>query len=140
MGFVLVALWAALPVAARQSTSLSFSSISELIASYTEWVHGRRTGVELIAMDLDAAQRQLARFDPSLLTTTAAPGTKEAREEQRRLITAFALEIAAVGSKKHSAAAARLVEWACAYVRAHSPHNDFDRAWQLAALPTTKAR
>jgi tetratricopeptide (TPR) repeat protein len=121
-------------VTARQSTSLSFSSISELIASYTEWVHGRRTGVELIAMDLDASQRQLARFDPSLLPTTAAPGTKEAREEQRRLVTAFALEIAAVGSKRHSAAAARLVEWACAYVRAHSPHNDFDRAWQLAAL------
>lgn len=134
MGCVLIALSAAPPLAARQSSSLSFSPTSELIASYAEWVHGRRTGVELIAMDLDAAQRQLARFDPSLLPTTAAAGTKEAREEQRRLVTAFALEIAAVGSKKHSAAAARLVEWACAYVRAHSPHNDFDRAWQLAAL------
>jgi tetratricopeptide (TPR) repeat protein len=144
VGCVLIAISAAPPiltavasakvVSARQSTSLSVSSISELIASYTEWVHGRRTGVELIAMDLDAVQRQLARFDPSLLPTTAAPGTKEAREEQRRLVTTFALEVAAVGSKKHSAAAARLVEWACAYVRAHSPHNDFDRAWQLAAL------
>ncbi len=134
MGFMLMALSPAPPVTARQSTSLSFSSISELIASYTDWVHGRRKDVELIAMDLDAAQRQLARFDPSRLTTTAAPGTKEAREEQRRLVTAFALEIAAVGSKRGSAAAARLVEWACAYVRAHSPANDFDRAWQLAAL------
>ena len=142
MGFVLLALSPAPPVTAtsaraaeaRQSTSLSFSSISELIASYTDWVHGRRKDVDLIAMDLDAAQRQLARFDPSRLTTTAAPGTKEAREEQRRLVTTFALEIAAVGSKRGSAAAARLVEWACAYVRAHSPANDFDRAWQLAAL------
>jgi tetratricopeptide (TPR) repeat protein len=145
MGFVLMAVSPAPPVKAtfaranagaeaRQSTSLSFSSISELIASYTDWVHGRRKDVDLIAMDLDAAQRQLARFDPSRLPTTAAPGTKEAREEQRRLVTAFALEIAAVGSKKHSAAAARLVEWACAYVRAHSPVNDFDRAWQMAAL------
>jgi tetratricopeptide (TPR) repeat protein len=133
-GCALVALSSAPPLLARQSNSLSFSSISELIASYTEWVHGRRKDVELIAMDLDAAQRQLARFDPSLLTTTAAPGTKEAREEQRRLVTAFALEIAAVGSRRHSAAAARLVEWACAYVRAHTPQNDFDRAWQLAAL------
>jgi tetratricopeptide (TPR) repeat protein len=134
MGSVLMALSAGPPLTARQSPSLSSSGISELIASYTEWVHGRRTGVELIAMDLDAAQRQLARFDPSQLPTTAPAGTREAREEQRRLVTAFALEIAAVGSKKHSSAAARLVEWACAYVRAHSPHNDFDRAWQLAAL------
>lgn len=134
VGGLLIALSAVPPVSARQSAALSFSSISELIASYTDWVHGRRTGVELVAMDLDAAQRQLARFDPSVLPTTAAPGTKEAREEQRRLVTAFALEVAAVGSKKHSAAAARLVEWACAYVRAHSPHNEFDRAWQLAAL------
>jgi tetratricopeptide (TPR) repeat protein len=137
MGCVCVlagALSSAPPVSARQSSSLSFSSTSELIASYADWIHGRRKDVELGAMDLDAAQRQLARFDPSSLPTTAAAGTKEAREEQRRLITTFALEIAAVGSKKHSAAAARLVEWACAYVRAHSPHNDFDRAWQLAAL------
>ena len=79
VGCVLIALSPATPVTARQSTSLSFSSISELIASYTEWVHGRRTGVELIAMDLDAAQRQISRFDPSSLPTTAAPGPPEAR-------------------------------------------------------------
>lgn len=85
-------------------------------------------------MDLDAARRQLSRVDPSSLPTAAAPGTPGAREEQRQLVTTFALEIAAVGSKKQSAAAARLVEWACAYVRVHTPHNDFDRAWQLAAL------
>jgi tetratricopeptide (TPR) repeat protein len=130
---MLVALPAGIP-AAGQSTSLSFSSIAELLTSYAEWVQGRRTGVELIAIDLDAAQRQLARFDPSSLPTVAAPGTREAREEQRRLITAFALELAAVGSKKHATAAARLVEWACPYVRAHAPQNEFDRAWQLAAL------
>lgn len=134
MGCVLLALSSGPPLSARQSTSPAFSSISELLASYTEWIQGRRTGIELIAIDLDAAQRQLARVDPASLPTAAAPGTLEAREEQRRLVTAFALEVAAVGSKRHSAAAARLVEWACAYVRAHSPHNDFDRAWQLAAL------
>ncbi len=37
-------------------------------------------------------------------------------------------------SKKQAGAAARLVEWACPYVRSHSPLTDFDRAWQLAAL------
>jgi tetratricopeptide (TPR) repeat protein len=131
---ILIALWAAPPLGARQPASLSYSSVSDLIASYSDWVRGRRSGVELVAMDLDAAQRQLARFDPSRLPTTAAPGTIEAREEQRRLVTTFALEVAAIGSKKQAAAAARLVEWACTYVRAHSPLNDFDRAWQLAAL------
>jgi hypothetical protein len=49
-------------------------------------------------------------------------------------MTAFALEVAALGSHKQAAAAARLIEWACPYVRAHTPVNDFDRAWQLAAL------
>jgi tetratricopeptide (TPR) repeat protein len=134
MGCVLVVLSAGQGAAARQATSPSFSSISDLLTSYAEWVQGRRTGVELVAIDLDAAQRQLARFDPSSLPTAVPPGTPEAREEQRRLITTFALELAAVGSKKHAAAAARLVEWACPYVRAHAPQNDFDRAWQLAAL------
>jgi tetratricopeptide (TPR) repeat protein len=65
--------------------------------------------------------------DPGLTST-------EARERQRRLMTAFALEVAALGSHKHAAAAARLIEWACPYVRSHTPINDFDRAWQLAAL------
>ena len=134
LGCVLAALSAGPGAAARQSTSLSFSSLSDLLTSYADWVQGRRTSVELVAIDLDASQRQLARFDPSSLPTPAAPGTPEAREEQRRLITTFALELAAVGSKKHAAAAARLVEWACPYVRAHAPQNDFDRAWQLAAL------
>ena len=110
------------------------TSVGSLLTSYTEWIQGRRTGVELIAIDLDAAQRQLARFDPSSLPTAVAAGTPQAREEQRRLVTTFALELAAVGSKKHAAAAARLVEWACPYIRAHTPKNDFDRAWQLAAL------
>lgn len=134
MGCVLVAVSAAPGASARQSLSRSSSSITELVTSYADWVQGRRPAVELIAIDLDAAQRQLARFDPSSLPTSAAAGSPEAREEQRRLITSFALELAAVGSKKHAAAAARLVEWACPYVRAHTPQNDFDRAWQLAAL------
>lgn len=134
LGCVLVMLATGSGATDRQAASLSFSSLSDLLGSYAEWVQGRRTGVELVAIDLDAVQRQLARVDPSTLPTIAAAGTREAREEQRRLITTFALEVAAVGSKKHAASAARLVEWACPYVRAHAPQNDFDRAWQLAAL------
>ena len=53
---------------------------------------------------------------------------------RRRVLTAFALELAAIGARRHASSAARLVEWACAYVRSHAPLNDFDRAWQLAAL------
>ena len=134
VGCVLAALAAGPGVSTRQSTSPSVSTIADLLTSYADWVQGRRSGVELIAIDLDAAQRQLARVDPAALPTGAAAGTAEAREEQRRLLASFALELAAVGSKRHAAAAARLVEWACPYVRAHTPKNDFDRAWQLAAL------
>ena len=53
---------------------------------------------------------------------------------RRRLLATFALELAAPGSLRQSSAAARLVEWACDLVRAHTPADDFDRAWQLAAL------
>ena len=49
-------------------------------------------------------------------------------------MTSYALEIAAVGSRRQAAAAGRLIEWACQYVRGHAPVNDFDRAWELAAL------
>jgi tetratricopeptide (TPR) repeat protein len=129
----IVCLLAAASAGGRASQP-AHSSVPDLLASYADWVQGRRTGVELIAIDLDAARSNLSRFDPSFLPTAAAAGTLEAREEQRRLVTAFALELAAVGSKRHAAAAARLVEWACPYVRAHAPKNDFDRAWQLAAL------
>jgi tetratricopeptide (TPR) repeat protein len=131
---VAAALSAGPGASARQAAPAVVSGTSELLTSYADWVQGRRPGVELVAIDLDAAQRQLARFDPATLPTTAPAKTREAREEQRRLVTAFALELAAVGSRRHAAAAARLVEWACPYVRAHTPQNDFDRAWQLAAL------
>ncbi len=53
---------------------------------------------------------------------------------RRRVLATFALELAAPGSLRQSSAAARLVEWACDLVRSHSPMDDFDRAWQLAAL------
>jgi tetratricopeptide (TPR) repeat protein len=55
-------------------------------------------------------------------------------EHQRRMLTAFALELAETGAGRQAAAAARLIEWACPRVRTHLPLNDFDRAWQLAAL------
>lgn len=130
---VLLALHPAGPAGSTQTPGHAPSPTAGLITSYADWVQGRRTGVELIAVDLDAARANLARFDPASVPTAATAGTPQAREEQRRLVTAFALELAAVASKKHAAAAARLVEWACPYVRAHVP-NDFDRAWQLAAL------
>jgi tetratricopeptide (TPR) repeat protein len=112
----------------------SASTVPDLLASYADWIHGRRTGVELVAVDLDAARHELARVNPASLFPDVNPSTPQARENSRRLLTSFALELAAVGSKRHAAAAARLVEWACPYVRGHAPANDFDRAWQLAAL------
>jgi VWFA-related protein len=53
---------------------------------------------------------------------------------RRRLLAAFALELAAPGSLRQASAAARLVEWACELNRGHAPADAFDRAWQLAAL------
>jgi Flp pilus assembly protein TadD len=70
-----------------------------------------------------------ARISEPISDGTAIPD-----ERQRRLLTAFALELAKTGSDRQAAAAARLVEWACPYVRAHAPVNDFDHAWQWAAL------
>jgi tetratricopeptide (TPR) repeat protein len=110
------------------------SGTADLLASYSDWIQGRRTTVELNATDLDAARQALARLDPGTIAVDPALSPAEARERQRRLLTAFALELAALGSHRHAAAAARLIEWACPYVRSHAPINDFDRAWQLAAL------
>jgi tetratricopeptide (TPR) repeat protein len=108
--------------------------LADLIADYAGWVQGNKAASDLIAVDLDAARQGLARFDPAAIPIPAGLSRAEARERQRRLVTSFALELAAVGSKKQAAGAARLIEWACPYVRSHSPQNDFDRAWQLAAL------
>jgi tetratricopeptide (TPR) repeat protein len=105
-----------------------------LIENYTDWVNGRRDGAELIAVDLDAARRELGRLDPSSLPVDPSLSPEQAREQRRRLIASFALELAAVGSKTHAMAAARLVEWACPLIRSHAPLNEFDREWQLAAL------
>jgi tetratricopeptide (TPR) repeat protein len=121
-------------VLAAPASAQSPTPAADLIGSYAEWVHGRRAGMDLIAVDLDAVRQQLGRVNPASLPVPAGIKPAAAREHQRRLIAAFALELAAVGSKKHAAAAARLVEWACPLVRAHAPHDDYDRAWQLAAL------
>ncbi|HEX6465095.1 MAG TPA: tetratricopeptide repeat protein, partial [Vicinamibacterales bacterium] len=104
------------------------------ISTYADYVQGRRTNVDLTVVDLDAARQDLARLDPASLPVPPGVTPDAAREAQRRLITSFALEIAAVGSRRHQSAAARLIEWACGYVRAHTPPNEFDRVWQLAAL------
>lgn len=130
-----LALLCALPgIPPRQASAQCHATTADLIASYADWVNGRRTDVAMIALDLDTARRDLGRFDPSALPVDPQATPAQARESRRRLLAAFALELAAVGSKKHAAAAARLVEWACPYVRSHTPVNDFDRAWQLAAL------
>jgi tetratricopeptide (TPR) repeat protein len=124
-----MALALAAPAAAQSSPP-----IATLIDSYADWVYGRRSGVDLIAIDLDAARQELGRINPSKLPVPADLSPAAAKDHQRRLIAAFALELAAVGSKKHSSAAARLVEFACPLVRSHTPHDEYDRAWQLAAL------
>ena len=108
--------------------------IAELIAQYADWVNGRRATVDLVAVDLDVARRELGRLDPAAIPVDPAWTPEQAREMRRRVLTSFAIELAAVGSTRHASSAARLVEWACAYVRAHTAVNDFDRAWQLAAL------
>ncbi|HET7698409.1 MAG TPA: hypothetical protein VFK57_22030 [Vicinamibacterales bacterium] len=125
----LAVLCAALAAAAPQP-----SAMADLVGAYAEWVQGRRAPLDLTVADLDAARQALARIDPGAIPVDPALPPAEARERQRRLMTAFALELAALGSHRHAAAAARLIEWACPYVRSHAPLNDFDRAWQLAAL------
>jgi tetratricopeptide (TPR) repeat protein len=110
------------------------SAIADLVGAYAESIQNGRGSVDLSVTDLDAARQALGRIDPGSIPVDPAFSAAEARERQRRLMTAFALELAAAGSHRHAAAAARLVEWACPYVRSHSPINDFDRAWQLAAL------
>jgi tetratricopeptide (TPR) repeat protein len=106
----------------------------DMIAGYADWVAGRRKSVDVDVVDLDAVRRDLGRMDPSQFPVDPSWTPDQAREMRRRVLTSFALELAAIGSRRQAAAAAHLVEWACAYVRSHAPLNDFDRAWQLAAL------
>src|SRR5437868_13807006 len=89
----------------------SQASITGLIAAYADLVQGRTASVDLTVIDLDAARQDLARLDPALLPTPSGATPEIARETQRRLITSFALEVAAVGSRRHQSAAARLIEW-----------------------------
>jgi tetratricopeptide (TPR) repeat protein len=70
----------------------------------------------------------------AIAATVAAQSKQTIDEQQRRLLTTFALELAESSATRQAAAAARLIEWACPYVRRHSPLDEFDRAWQLAAL------
>jgi tetratricopeptide (TPR) repeat protein len=121
-------LLAAVPLRAQRPAPLA-----DLVAEYSGWVNGRRGAVDL-AIDLDVARRELGRMDPEAIPVDPRWTPEQSREMRRRVLTAFALELAAAGSTRHASSAARLVEWACAYVRTHTPINDFDRAWQLAAL------
>jgi len=120
--------------ATTRPTAQSQVSTAALIAAYADFVQGRRADVDLTVIDLDGARQDLARLDPRMIPAPPGATPEAARETQRRLITSFALEIAALGSRRHQSAAARLIEWACGYVRAHPTPNEFDRAWQLAAL------
>src|SRR5215471_11042514 len=118
-----------LPVRTQPQTPMA-----EMIAGYADWAAGRRASTDVDVVDLDAARRELGRLDPSSIPVDKSWTPDQAREMRRRVLTSFALELAAIGSRRHAASAARLAEWACAYVRSHAPLNDFDRAWQLAAL------
>ena len=125
----------AVPGASRSpAAAQGQATTATLVADYADWIDGRRATVDLSAIDLDVTRRELGRLDPSSLPVDPSMAPAEARERRRRVLTSFAIEVAAIGSKRHASAAARLVEWACAYVRSHTPVNDFDRAWQLAAL------
>jgi tetratricopeptide (TPR) repeat protein len=119
------------PVYAQARTQ---QSMVDMVAAYADWAAGRRPSADLDVADLDAARRELGRMDPGDIPVDPAWTPEQAREMRRRVMTTFAVELAALGARRHASAAAHLVEWACAYVRAHSPTNDFDRAWQLAAL------
>lgn len=111
------------------------TTTASLVSDYAEWVRGgAKTEFDLTAIDLDATRGELARLNPAQLPRRPGATPEEARESQRRLLTSFALETAAVGAKRHAAAAGRLIEWACQHVRSHAPVSDFDRAWELAAL------
>ena len=122
-----VALSLALLAAAPQSST----SVADLLARYVEWIDGQRAGFEFPVVDLNDARGELGRIAPGFLRGKAK---SEELEHQRQLLMAFTVELAQAGSIKQAAAAARLIEWACPYVRGHTPANDFDRAWQLAAL------
>lgn len=115
-------------------TSTQPPPVAELAGQYSDWINGRRATVDLAVVDLDAARRELGRVDPTAISVDPALSAEQARERRRRVLTSLALELAAVGSRRHASAAARLVEWGCGYVRSHAPVNEFDRAWQLAAL------
>src|SRR5262245_51583309 len=108
--------------------------MAEMIAGYADWAAGRRPSADVDVVDLDAARRELGRMDPTTIPVDPAWTPDQAREMRRRVLTSFALELAAIGARRHASSAARLVEWGCAYVRSHTPLNEFDRAWQLAAL------
>lgn len=108
--------------------------MGDMIAGYADWAAGRRKTADVDVVDLDVARRELGRLDPASIPVDPSWTPDQAREMRRRVLTSFALELAAIGARRHAASAARLVEWACAYVRTHQPLNDFDRAWELAAL------
>lgn len=109
-------------------------SISDQLDSYARWLTAGGPSPQLAAGDLDAARAELGRLAPEFLRGGRGTPSPEIYERQRRILTTFALELAATGSKKQAGAAAQMVEWGCGYVRSHEPLNDFDRAWQLAAL------
>lgn len=73
----------------------------------------------------------LPKTASSAKTPRPKPGVDDGR---RRLLTSFAIELAAANASRQSAAAVKLTEWACEIERAHTPVDDFDRTWQLAAL------
>jgi tetratricopeptide (TPR) repeat protein len=120
--------------AADLSARQTQASTASLLAGYADWIRGARKDVDLTVFDLDAARQELGRLNPASLPVPEGKSTDEVKEFHRRLVTTFALEIAAVGARRHASAAERLIEWGCQYVRSHSPINDFDRAWELAAL------
>jgi tetratricopeptide (TPR) repeat protein len=123
-----------LVLALESASAQTQAPLVEMIAGYADWAAGRRKTADVDVVDLDAARRELGRMDPSDIPVDPAWTPEQVREMRRRVLTSFALELAVIGARRHASSAGQLVEWACAYVRSHTPLNDFDRAWQLAAL------
>jgi tetratricopeptide (TPR) repeat protein len=77
---------------------------------------------------LDSVRAELDRIAPKFLAAKGAD-----RDGRRRLLVAFALELAQTHAQRESVSASALIEWACRHVRRHEPVDEFDRRWQLAA-------
>jgi hypothetical protein len=110
-----------------------------LIGAYAESIGAHGSGPALSPIDLDVARRELGRLDPASIPVDPGLPAERAREFRRRVLTAFALEVATAGSTRQASAAARLVEWACPYIRSHALRHSRPNGYQgRGTIPGTE--